>query len=90
MIRAGLAAAAVAALMSTTAQAQIANGVMKIAQPDINYNGGLIRAKRVARTRAGNGELVMRGIEVAAALVIVAFGALLLTGYMVTERMVGI
>ena len=25
------------------------NGVMKIAQPDINYNGGLIRAKRVAR-----------------------------------------
>lgn len=25
------------------------NGVMKIAQPDINYNGGLIRARRVAR-----------------------------------------
>ena len=25
------------------------NGVMQIAQPDINYNGGLIRAKRVAR-----------------------------------------
>ncbi|MCX6952135.1 MAG: mandelate racemase/muconate lactonizing enzyme family protein [Verrucomicrobia bacterium] len=25
------------------------NGVMKIAQPDLNYNGGLIRAKRVAR-----------------------------------------
>jgi L-alanine-DL-glutamate epimerase-like enolase superfamily enzyme len=25
------------------------NGVMKIVQPDINYNGGLIRAKRVAR-----------------------------------------
>lgn len=25
------------------------NGVMKIAQPDINYNGGLLRAKRVAR-----------------------------------------
>jgi nickel/cobalt exporter len=47
-------------------------------------------AKRVARTRAGYGELAMRGIEVAAALVIVAFGALLLTGYMVTERMIGI
>jgi L-alanine-DL-glutamate epimerase-like enolase superfamily enzyme len=32
------------------------NGVMKIAQPDINYNGGLIRAKRVARIaeRLGN------------------------------------
>lgn len=25
------------------------NGVMQIAQPDINYNGGIIRAKRVAR-----------------------------------------
>lgn len=25
------------------------NGVMQIVQPDINYNGGLIRAKRVAR-----------------------------------------
>jgi L-alanine-DL-glutamate epimerase-like enolase superfamily enzyme len=25
------------------------NGVMRIVQPDINYNGGLIRAKRVAR-----------------------------------------
>jgi L-alanine-DL-glutamate epimerase-like enolase superfamily enzyme len=25
------------------------NGVMQIAQPDINYNGGLIRARRVAR-----------------------------------------
>ncbi|MEO6245141.1 MAG: mandelate racemase/muconate lactonizing enzyme family protein [Opitutaceae bacterium] len=25
------------------------NGVMQIAQPDLNYNGGLIRAKRVAR-----------------------------------------
>ena len=31
--------------------------------------------------------LAMRGIEVAAALVIVAFGALLLTGYMASERM---
>ena len=27
----------------------IRNDVMKIVQPDINYNGGLIRAKRVAR-----------------------------------------
>jgi nickel/cobalt transporter (NicO) family protein len=32
----------------------------------------------------------MRGIEVGAAVVIIAFGTLLLTGYMVTERMVGI
>ncbi len=28
------------------------HGVMKIVQPDINYNGGLIRAKRVARLAA--------------------------------------
>jgi nickel/cobalt transporter (NicO) family protein len=33
--------------------------------------------------------LVVRGIEVAASLLIVAFGALLLTGYMVSERMIG-
>lgn len=30
-------------------QWMLQNGVMRIAQPDINYNGGLIRAKRVAR-----------------------------------------
>jgi nickel/cobalt transporter (NicO) family protein len=47
-------------------------------------------AQRVAKTRSGYGMLAMRGIEVGAAVVIIAFGALLLTGYMVTERMVGI
>ncbi len=47
-------------------------------------------AKRFADTRAGYGMLAMRGIEVGAAAVIIAFGALLLTGYIVTERMVGI
>ena len=30
-------------------QVVLENGVMKIVQPDINYNGGLIRAIRVAR-----------------------------------------
>lgn len=30
-------------------QWMLQNGVMQIAQPDLNYNGGLIRAKRVAR-----------------------------------------
>ena len=34
--------------------------------------------------------LARAGVEVGAAVVIIAFGALLLTGYMVTERMVGI
>jgi nickel/cobalt exporter len=33
--------------------------------------------------------LAMRGIEVAAALVIIAFGALLLAGYMASERLIG-
>jgi hypothetical protein len=31
--------------------------------------------------------LALRGVEVGAALLIVVFGALLLTGYMVSERM---
>jgi len=31
----------------------------------------------------------MRGVEVGAAIVIIAFGALLLAGYIVNERMVG-
>lgn len=47
-------------------------------------------AQRLADTRSGYGMLAMRGIEVGAALVIIAFGGLLLTGYIVTERMVGI
>jgi nickel/cobalt exporter len=47
-------------------------------------------AKRFADARSGYGMLAMRGIEAGAAVVIIAFGALLLTGYIVTERMVGI
>lgn len=47
-------------------------------------------AKRFADSRSGYGLLAMRGIEACAAVAIVAFGALLLTGYIVTERMVGI
>jgi nickel/cobalt exporter len=46
-------------------------------------------AGRFAEARSGYGMLAMRGIEVGAAVVIVAFGSLLLTGYVVTERMVG-
>ena len=44
-------------------------------------------AKRFAATRAGYGTLVLRGIEVCAALAVTAFGTLLLTGFMVSERM---
>jgi nickel/cobalt transporter (NicO) family protein len=44
-------------------------------------------ASRVARTRAGVGMLTMRAIEVGAAVLIVAFGALLLAGYMASEQL---
>jgi nickel/cobalt exporter len=47
-------------------------------------------ARRVADTQSGYGMLAMRGIEVGAAVVIIAFGVLLLTGYIVSERMVGL
>jgi nickel/cobalt exporter len=47
-------------------------------------------AKRVAAHRSGYGTLAMRGIEVGAALVITAFGALLLAGYMINERIIGL
>jgi nickel/cobalt exporter len=47
-------------------------------------------ARRFADTQSGYGMLAMRGIEVGAAVVIIAFGALLLTGYMVSERMIGV
>lgn len=44
-------------------------------------------AKRAAATRSGYGTLALRGIEVGAALVVIAFGLLLLAGYMASERM---
>jgi nickel/cobalt exporter len=47
-------------------------------------------AGRLAKARPGKGMLLLRGLETAAALVIVAFGVLLLTGYMVSERMIGV
>jgi nickel/cobalt exporter len=47
-------------------------------------------ARRMATGRTGYGTVMMRGIEVGAALLITAFGALLLAGYMASERMVGV
>jgi nickel/cobalt exporter len=44
-------------------------------------------ASRVAKTRAGVGMLTMRAIEVGAAMLIVAFGILLLTGYIASEQL---
>jgi len=47
-------------------------------------------AARVAAARTGYGSLALRGVEVAAAAVVLLFGIALLAGYMVNERMVGI
>jgi len=44
-------------------------------------------AKRFARSRAGYGALMLRGVEVGAAAVVMAFGVLLLTGTVASERM---
>ncbi len=44
-------------------------------------------AQRIAATRAGYGALALRGVEVGAAVLVVLFGVLLLTGYMASERM---
>jgi nickel/cobalt exporter len=52
--------------------------------------GARVWAKHLAESRSGYGMLAMRGIEVGAAVVIIAFGGLLLTGYIVTERMLAI
>src|SRR5262249_16584407 len=47
-------------------------------------------AARIAASRTGYGTLMMRGIEVGAAGLIIAFGLLLLAGYLATERLVGL
>ena len=47
-------------------------------------------AARIAATRSGYGSVALRGIEVAAAGVVLVFGVALLAGYMANERMVGL
>jgi nickel/cobalt transporter (NicO) family protein len=44
-------------------------------------------AKKVAAARPGYGALALRGVEVGAAVLVIAFGIALLTGYMASERM---
>jgi nickel/cobalt exporter len=44
-------------------------------------------ASRIAATRAGWGMLSMRAIEVGASALMIAFGALLLAGYMASEQL---
>jgi len=47
-------------------------------------------AGRLAKAKPGVGLLIVRGLETAAAAVIILFGLALLTGYMVSERMMGV
>ena len=47
-------------------------------------------AGKLAKAKPGAGMILVRALETAAALVIVAFGVLLLTGYMVSERLMGV
>jgi nickel/cobalt exporter len=47
-------------------------------------------AGRLAKAKPGAGLLIVRGLETAAAAVIVLFGAALLAGYMVSERLMGV
>jgi nickel/cobalt transporter (NicO) family protein len=47
-------------------------------------------AGRLAKGKPGAGMLLLRGVETAAAFLIIVFGVALLTGYMVSERMVGV
>ena len=47
-------------------------------------------AGRLAKSKSGGGMLIVRALETAAALAIILFGVLLLTGYIVSERMVAL
>jgi nickel/cobalt exporter len=47
-------------------------------------------AGRLAKSKPGAGLLIVRGLETAAAAVIILFGVALLTGYMVSERLMGV
>ena len=44
-------------------------------------------AQKFASSRPGPGMLALRGLEVAAALLVLVFGVALLTGYIASERM---
>jgi nickel/cobalt exporter len=48
--------------------------------------GARSMAKHIASSQSGYGMLALRGIEVGAAVVVLAFGTLLLAGYLVAER----
>jgi len=47
-------------------------------------------AGRFAKAKPGAGMIFIRGLETAAAMIIIVFGAALLTGYIVSERLMGV
>jgi nickel/cobalt transporter (NicO) family protein len=47
-------------------------------------------AGRIAKAKPGGALLIVRGLETGAAALIIVFGVLLLTGYMVSERLMGV
>jgi len=47
-------------------------------------------AGRLVKGKPGGGMILLRGVETAAAVLIIVFGVALLSGYMVSERMVGV
>jgi nickel/cobalt transporter (NicO) family protein len=47
-------------------------------------------AGKLAKAKPGAAVIILRGLETAAALVIVLFGAALLTGYLASERLMGV
>ena len=47
-------------------------------------------AGRLAKGKPGAGMLFLRGVETAAAVLIIVFGVALLTGYMVSEQLIGV
>jgi nickel/cobalt exporter len=47
-------------------------------------------AGRIANAKPGAGMLILRGVETGAAALIILFGVALLTGYMVSERLMGV
>jgi nickel/cobalt exporter len=47
-------------------------------------------AGKLAKAKPGAGMIILRGLETAAALLIVLFGAALLTGYLASERLMGV
>jgi nickel/cobalt exporter len=49
--------------------------------------GAKVVAKRIAMGGEGKGALLLRGVEVAAALLVLVFGGALLAGYMASERL---